>query len=649
MNLFKILDTTPEPPIIDLDIQDINYSGDYQLSTPMYDFQKELIDQIISLHYPDILKYCELNDSRDIIIKSLNICIDNCLLVCSHPYLLIDHYMPKNLTFKELPSKLSETSGKFNVLKDLINVLFNTKNYVGVNVGIVMNNAKNLFDLVDALLLGCNGINKNVKRYVGNNVLRESKKNSNDNGDNNNNNNNGHRNSGTNSYVHLIPHDGATSKEKSGLEKVKFDLLIVLDGTVDTKSDFFKGLRSQNRDTECVIIRLVPTKTIEHVKLHYAKNTEDSDYLYKLISSIVCLRDFIGQLSPDIFPIYNQKLNYLSTKFFDKILTKKHGGFPGWPLPPLPKIPIFTPYDVERSLLTEVHFHYTPYGHRKKVAQFEKPSFYETRRLKSEYITNPLENSYNLLSGIYNDDENTLNNSSILTHKLLLQLNESFLKNNQLTEEISIFDKFNEPEIQDGDKIGRREKLMRCNVSNIINDVEHSDSRIASSNKMSIKKSESLETTNAKLKEQQELLEKFLDGKDDVKEENRQYITKQLEIWKLGEEIKNLINKTKSKNDEKNFTLQEYNNCVKSIEGSNLEIEQLASKIDENKRKYANLLDEEEVKSEEFITKKQKIINELKEEELINDSLKFKLNNAFKFLKDTSHLKKRKGRGLTPK
>ena len=135
--------------------------------------------------------------------------------------------------------------------------------------------------------------------------------------------------------------------------------------------------------------------------------------------------------------------------------------FPGWPLPPLAKIPQFTPYDVERSLLTEVHFHYTPYDPNPNAMpcvteqQEEKPSYYETRRLNLDYITNPLKNSYNILSGIRNDDN--YNDSSILTHKLLLQLNESFLKYDQLDEESKIFNKFNEPEIQE-DKIGRREK-----------------------------------------------------------------------------------------------------------------------------------------------------------------------------------------------
>ena len=73
---------------------------------------------------------------------------------------------------------MAETSGKFNVFKDLINVLIDDKNNYLINVGVVINNKRNLFDLIDALLLGCSRSNNNVTviRYSGNNVLRESKK-----------------------------------------------------------------------------------------------------------------------------------------------------------------------------------------------------------------------------------------------------------------------------------------------------------------------------------------------------------------------------------------------------------------------------------------------------------------------------------------
>ena len=51
----------------------------------------------------------------------------------------------------------------------------------------------------------------------------------------------------------------------------------------------------------CAIIRLIPTRTVEHAKLYYKPDEDKPDYLTKVISSIVCLRDSIGQLPPDIY------------------------------------------------------------------------------------------------------------------------------------------------------------------------------------------------------------------------------------------------------------------------------------------------------------------------------------------------------------
>ncbi|RLV90562.1 HDA1 complex subunit 3 [Spathaspora sp. JA1] len=650
MNLLKILDGTPEPSIIDLDLGEINYSGDYELPTPMYEFQKELTDQIVSLHYPDILKYCEANDTRDLIVKSLEICVENCMLVCTHPYLLINHYMPKNLSMKEMPNKLAETSGKFNVLRDLMNVIISNTKQRPKHIGIVMNNNVKFFDLVEALLLGCNG-NKIVKRYVGNNVQRESKKAS--------------KNSGTPmdisgspTTIHLLPGDGNIQRDQDKLDLVKFDALIVFDGYVNTSSEFFQQIRTQNRRGECIIIRLVPMKTIEHCKLYYRKDAGQEDYIYKLISSIVCLRDHIGNLQPDVFPIYNQKLTYLSHKFFDDVFKSsvRISDFPAWPLPALPRIPKFNAIDVERSLLTEVHFHYTPYDSAefmnddfdKNPRTGTKPSFYETRRLESAYITNPLKNSFTQLSGIYaGTGEEHASNTSILTHKLILQLNEAFLGLDRAEKEVSSYEKFNEEENQEK-KVGRREREMRITVSKIFNDVDHAQSRINSASKWAIKKSQQAETVKDEIRINKEKIANFISDNNIENEETQQYIQNQIEVWELQTKVKTLIAKIQSKSEEKNFISSEYQQCLKSIQNSELEIENQKTKIQDSKRKYSELLEAEEQELQKFNTKKKDLISQIKEEKLHNESLKFKLNNAFKFLRDTSHLKKRKGRGSTP-
>lgn len=649
MNLLKILDGTPEPPIIDLDLGEINYSGDYHLPTPMYEFQKELTDQIVSLHYPDILKYCETNDSRDLIVKSLEICIENCMLVATHPYLLINHYMPKNLSMKDMPNKLADTSGKFTVLKDLMNVIIQNTKQRPKHIGVVMKNSLKFFDLVEALLLRCTG-NKIIKRYIGNNVQRESKKNS--------------KSgtpldlSGSPTTIHLLPHDGQFQRDEEGIPSIRFDALIVFDGYVDTETEFFQKIRTQNRRSECIIIRLVPMKTIEHCKLFYNKETDKEDYLYKLISSIVCLRDHIGTLPPDVFPIYNQKLTYLSHKFFDEVFKSsvRTGDFPGWPLPALPRIPKFTAIDVERSLLTEVHFHYTPYdaigtisGDQLKSKQEVKPTFYETRRLELEYITNPLKNSYTKLTGIHSgegEEHPSTVNTSILTHKLILQLNDAFLCMDRAEAEDQSYVKFNEHEIQE--KAGRREREMRIAVSKIFNDIDHAESRVNSANKWIIKKTEHMEKTKEKCKDLESKIANFLEENKIEDEKTQQYIKNQVEIWELQTQTKDLIKKIQSKNEERNYATKEYQNCLRSIAISETEIEEYKNRINESKRKYAELEESEEQETRAFNQKKQKLIDQIEEQKRQNESLRSRLNHSFKFLRDTSHLKKRKGRGGTP-
>lgn len=257
MDLIRILDSTPEPPIVDVELTDINDTGEYVIATPVYEFQRELTDQIISLHYSDILKYCETNDKTELIVKSLEICIHNCTLVCSHPYLLITHYMPKNLLQRDMALKLAETSGKFNVLKDLINVIcksceiiygvprqsnLNTpKKKAGANstlpsgananhkhIAIVLSNINKLVDLVEALLIGNVTRPFKLKRYVGNYLRRDHKKN---------------EPSNANVTVHLISGDFKDMKQE--LVNIKFDFVFKLDELVP--DDYVAQLRIQNR------------------------------------------------------------------------------------------------------------------------------------------------------------------------------------------------------------------------------------------------------------------------------------------------------------------------------------------------------------------------------------------------------------------
>lgn len=649
MNLLQILDGPTEPPIIDLHLDTFNDSGDYSLPTPMYDFQKELTDQIVSLHYSDILKFCETDDYNELIIKSLQICVENCQLVSTHPYLLINHYMPKNIFLKDLTLKLVETSGKFNVLRDLMNVILSSTSSRPKNIGIFLQNNSKVIDLTEALLIGCGANSQRViRRYNGGLTLKESKRNG----------KNGEHSSpkeDNKSIIHLIPHDGVLTKNAHLLKSSKFDILIAFDSYTDTNGDFFRKLRSQNRRGDAVIIRLIPMRTIEHAQLFYTEKDPDwKTNLYRLISSIVCLRDHIGTLPPDMIPIYNQGLTFLKPFFNEIFKTSVRSNFPNWPLPDLPNIRRFSKTDVERSLLTEVHYHYTPYDSTDVAPKSVNPktvtkkNYYQTKRLQLDYVTNPLKNDYDKLIGIQSNFDNGYNESkskNLLTHKLILQLNNAFNESALVKREIETYETY---ENLLATKLGRREVIFNECLSNLSNDIDHVESRIDISNKKTSAKSLEVEDLKESIKSNQKHIDDFLVENSDATDDFKEYFQVVKEVWELQAKVSEFEVKIKSKNEERNYMVNEYENSVKSIEESKQQIKDLEATLKDNKRKHDAMEDTEEEERAALKKKTQEYLKEIERQQVRNKGIRLQLTKSLKFLKDTSHLKKRKGRGLTP-
>lgn len=374
MDLFKILDGTPEPPIVQLHTKQ-NTSGDYWLPVPMSDYQKELTDQVISLHYSDILKYFETDDKDQLLLDSLETLYLNSQLVATHPFLLIKQYFPKNLTAKDVPIHLAHTSGKFQVLKDVVTLLEDTSR----DVAIVARSGQTL-DLIESLLLGCK---TNIKRFAGNHIKDPLK-------------NTKQINKTLNTYI--ISSDPKENKFK----KVKrFDLVFSFD--ITTETEFLENLKSLPTSP---ILRFVTSNSIDHVALYFRKSHKERsrDYLVDVTAATVVLRDRVGVLPPDLRPIYAKNLSYLKDWF--------HNYLKPWPLPELSKIKKYDSLDVERSLLTEVVF-------EKKDLDETKKSLYEIKRLNKEYTSNPLK-TFN--TGILQTNSNY---NDTLTHKLIQELNLS--------------------------------------------------------------------------------------------------------------------------------------------------------------------------------------------------------------------------------
>lgn len=446
MDLFKILDGTPEPPIVSLSTSE-NMSGDYWLPVPMCEYQKELTDQVVSLHYSDILKYFETDDKEQVLLDSLEVLYLNSQLVATHPYLLIDHYMPKNLATKDTPWNLCETSGKFQVLKDVITLLEDRK----INVAIVGRSGK-LLDLLEALLLGsrCH-INKlhgtNLKlpaKYQSTKKEPKSKE----------------------LTVHIVPSDVADFSTK-----LRFDMIIAVDITPTTQ--FLESLRKNPRTP---ILRLVSTNSIDHIALYFRQfhDRGTKDYLVDVTAAIVVLRDQVGVLPPDLRPIYSKSLTYLKDWLLDF-------SFMPWPLPEMSNIRKYDARDVERSLLTEVH-----YDEREKVVK--RKTYYETKRLNQDYTSNPLRDvSFGILSV-------NSNYSDSLTHRLIQDFNnvhaELQLKQDEL-KHLIFFE-------------GNKKEFTHLDQTKIEDEIEGYKSRIEAASKQSDELTTQIEEKKQMINEQEE-------------------------------------------------------------------------------------------------------------------------------------------------
>ena len=467
MDLLKILDTKPVPTIVDSQILGVSgdVSGDYWLPATMCLYQKELADQIVSLHYSDILRYFETDDYKeDVVLESMRTMCLNSELVATHPFLLIDHCMPKSLITRDIPAHLAETSGKFTVIRDLINLVQKYE----TNTAIVCRPGRTM-DLLEALLLG----NKiNIKRYDGQSIKSKAKK--------------------PRDFpctCHLFPSSGYDAERFPIVERHQFDMLLCVDPSVDTSRDYIQRIlrhaRTRGRSKRnsalqrAPIVRVATINSVDHCYLFFSKRYPVTSriFLERVTAGVCVLRDSVGTLPPDLRPIYSQHLRYL-------VEWLENPRIP-WPLPDIYPVKNYTSMDVERSLLSEVRFNqidnledafavnakkrtrtkadyqsdlevsstnrnfaiplnHSHHGGNRDETSSSQPSFYEVKRLKNDYSTNPTKQDMTQLTGITtgNGDSTNLNyhlSSSILTHKLVQAIGQVYVDIDEQVRELAVY------------------------------------------------------------------------------------------------------------------------------------------------------------------------------------------------------------------
>ncbi|AMD20394.1 HDL350Cp [Eremothecium sinecaudum] len=565
MDLFSILDTAPEPAIVDAKTMGVSgdTSGDYWLPAPMCLYQKELTDQIVSLHYSDILKYFETSDYKeDIVLQSMKTMCLNSQLVATHPYLLIDHFMPKSLLTKDIPVHLAETSGKFAVLRDLLTLVqeYHTNTLIVCRPGRTM-------DLVEALLLG----NKvNIKRYDGQSIKSKQKK------------------TKFPCTCHLLPSETTDASKLVIDENIRLDLMICVDPTVDTSVDYIQRILKLQKPAyrlQSIIptIRLTVINSIDHCELYFGKKFDRNtrEYVVNVSAAMVVLRDVVGTLPPDLRPIYSQNLRYLA----DWLNIPESP----WPLPDIYPIKIYTAMDVERSLLTEVKYSQTNdsleeaflsngkkrlqrYTGQDSIANSEQ-SYYQVKRLKKDYITNPLKQDMAQLTGISDLKVKSAVNdhlgSDILTHRLIQNMGVVYSNLKIGSKELMHFDmvKFNQGNLLAVHEKNHLDIKTQLEESNRL--IEQNESQVEECLRNSDRRRLDIEREEAEL---QTLLSELAARSPDLKD-------LVVRIAEASDELKSVKQLITSKDTEMNYIQEEIRRAKQAISENVTDSEQIEQDI----------------------------------------------------------------------
>lgn len=646
MDLLKILDTKPVPTIVDSQTLGASgdVSGDYWLPTTMCLYQKELTDQIVSLHYSDILRYFETTDYKaDVVLESMRTMCTNSEYVATHPYLLIDHYMPKSLITRDIPAHLAETSGKFVVLRDLMNLVQKYE----TNTAIVCRPGRTM-DLIEALLLG----NKvNIKRYDGSSIKSKQKK--------------------PKDYsctCHIFPSLPPSSEKSVKIEiQDQFDMLIAVDPSVDTETPYIQkilkygrtGKNNTNTSRKSPIVRLVTINSVDHCNIYFSKKfpKDSTELLSRVTAGVVVLRDIVGTLPPDLRPIYSQHLSYL-------VEWLENSDLP-WPLPDVYPIKQYNPMDVERSLLSEVKFNQVEdldvifntnskkrgrhkdrngdgsYNHKNK-------SYYELKRLKNDYSTNPTKQGMKQLTGITTAGEDDSINyhlvSGILTHKLIQSIGQVYNDIERQVSELKDYNATNSIEqnhvlFYTKERDGMNQKLMDC--QKLIENFNKDSKNLEESNNSNFDKVDKMDSKYNSI-----LAEMKCDN--DINKKLKDSI---VEKKSISEELEREERQKESKLKEKEYMLKEINRADEAIKTSSEEISKLKTETDIIENNIRTKFEKDSVTQIEVAVRIDNLKDELKKEESYHEELESKLSILIEKLHQvptsrvrTSNITKGKGR-----
>lgn len=425
MNLHRILDTLPAPQLTAAHwappAQSYVTGRHYALATPAKPLQMELQDQIVSLHYSDILKFFSTAEITAIARESLATMVANSLIACCHPYLLIEHYFPKSLTTRDIPKRLADTSGKFLTLSDLLTQMTLAHRKLEI---CVVGYPNKMLDLIDAMAMGhkCNIVrHKGIK-------LRDS-------------------NTGKKSYdnftVHIIGSDFDSCNDVDS-EDTRFDFVILMDSMADANNEWLQSHCNEHT----VFIELLMANSVEHICHHFMGPSKAKlglaglgPHLSNIVAALVVLREKIGHIPSGLKPAYADDLAYLRPYIARPDIVP-------WSLPEMSGIGQYTSLDVERSLLREARFESTTDTGTEQAessvttgsakGKFFDGRYYLQKRMSKKYLSNPLLGGYEHLTGISRE----VSGGEVLTHTLMFDYQSVLREWAQVQGDVLAFEQF---------------------------------------------------------------------------------------------------------------------------------------------------------------------------------------------------------------
>lgn len=254
---------------INININNSNPPSIIYLPTPLTELQKSFVEMTLHLFSSELLNEVRskrlktsidnLLDSSttieesDIIVNQnkISLCFEQLSIICDHPSLLIEHFIPKKMLLLETNERQLNLSGKLELFNRIIDTLIEQKPPNGYRIIVVSDNVKEL-ELVEGIIVGKTlyYINStNAKLFESTHFVPDLKDKSSD-----------------KVFINLLTTQQLSSNYVSDKDGECYDLIFSFDPNLDVQTPSIEILQRENGN-QCPILVPIPVFTLEHIAL----------------------------------------------------------------------------------------------------------------------------------------------------------------------------------------------------------------------------------------------------------------------------------------------------------------------------------------------------------------------------------------------